>query len=203
MKSSGLIAIFLCSCLFSSTQTKAQKTMKEGWTSLVQSVSLSTEKEKKFQVKAMVKVVSEGEVTQSGAGVWARVDNKNDEDGFFENMMNTPIVSSTWQEYTNEGVFDENAESLKFGVLVYGNASFYFDNFKLMIENDEGEFIEQKINNPSFELQNGVEAISGWQEGIHPDKPFQAVDFMIQYTDVSTEGNKALLITNLFSALKP
>lgn len=99
------------------------------------------------------------------AGVWARVDNKNEEDGFFDNMSDRPVKSKEWKSYTVEGTIDENSKSLSFGGLCLYNGKFYFDKFELLIENTKGVFEPLTILNSGFEtvVKNGE--IPKWSLG--------------------------------------
>ncbi len=56
--------------------------------------------------------------------------------GFFDNMSDRPNKkNSNWKTYSIKGNLDSNAERLIFGGICYGNGNFYFDDFKLFIEN--------------------------------------------------------------------
>ncbi|TDW50348.1 hypothetical protein EV144_102787 [Flavobacterium sp. 270] len=126
-------------CLFLSftlIQAQTQKVISSDWTSFNQTIDIQTKVKKKFKVIASVKL--ETTEPKSWAGVWARVDTKNEEEGFFDNMQDRPIKSKEWNSYTIEGTIDENSKSLSFGGLCLFNGKFYFDKFELLIENEKG-----------------------------------------------------------------
>jgi len=187
-------------CILNSTvyaQTKVKEVSKD-WTSFSQFLDIESKTEKKFKVTASVKVETDDE--QAWAGVWARVDNK-EERGFFDNMGDRPIKSNQWQEYTIEGVIDENAKRLNFGGLCLMNGKFYFDNYKLFIENDKGELEEVPINNASFESAVSESIIPEWSQGISKGKIERVKEFKISSTTDVVSGNSALLIEG--SGIKP
>jgi len=120
--------IILCLLNFTvSAQTEVIEVSRD-WTSFSQFLDIKSKAKKKFKVSASIKVETEDE--QAWAGLWARVDNK-EETGFFDNMGDRPVKINEWQSYTIEGFIDENAKRLNFGGLCLMNGKFYFDNYKL------------------------------------------------------------------------
>ena len=71
--------------------------------------------------------------------------------GFFYNMMDKPIRVKDWKIFSIEGKVDKYADFIVFGGLYSRRGIFYFDDFKLSIENSNGIFEEVKINNGNFE----------------------------------------------------
>lgn len=53
------------------------------WTSFCQTIEITTEKERAFELKGYIKAFTNDSTTDAGAGLWARVDTNNDERGFF------------------------------------------------------------------------------------------------------------------------
>ncbi|WP_235982727.1 DinB family protein [Kordia aestuariivivens] len=116
----------------------------------------------KFKLTASVKLV--GGDQSSWASIWARVDNKNDEDGFFDNMGDRPVLSDTWDTYEINGYIDEYSSSLNFGGICMYNGKFYFDDFKLYIENkNTGALEEVKLDNHDFEKKITDNNILDWK----------------------------------------
>lgn len=168
----------------------AQEQVSRDWTSFVQSVDISTDKEVKFKITASVKRVTDDNA--SGAFLWARIDTENDERGFFDNMSDRPIVKSEWETYTIEGNFNENGEKLYFGGYCSLNGNFYFDDFKLFIENSEGEFEEVEIHNSSFEEN----IMNGWEEGIgRTGSNVRVKEYTFSISDDASNRKKSLLIS--------
>lgn len=119
------ISFLLFICFISINNLYSQEL---NWTSFSQSIKMTTDTKLKFKLTASVKLV-DGDVS-SWASIWARVDNKNDEDGFFDNMGDRPVVSSTWATYEINGFIDEYSGSLNFGGICMYNGKFFFDDFK-------------------------------------------------------------------------
>lgn len=128
------------------------------------------------------------------AGVWARVDNKNEEDGFFDNMSDRPVKSKEWKSYTVEGTIDENSKSLSFGGLCLYNGKFYFDKFELLIENTKGVFEPLTILNSGFEtvVKNGE--IPKWSLGTRKNSEVKVKEYKITSDKSNVHGNYGLLI---------
>ncbi|MFW0736625.1 DinB family protein [Flavobacterium sp. T12S277] len=188
--------LLLCFVL---AHAQTQKTVSSDWTSFNQTIEIQSPVKKKFRVIASVKV--EATEPKSWAGVWARVDTKNDEDGFFDNMSDRPIKSNEWKSYTVEGTIDNNSKSLSFGGLCLNNGKFYFDKFELLIENDKGVFEPLAVLNSSFEapLKNGE--ISKWGLGISKDAYVKVKEYKITLDKSSTDGKNSLLLEG--SGIKP
>ena len=173
-------------------QAQTQKTISSDWTSFNQTIDIQTSVKKKFRVIAAVKV--ETDEPLAWAGVWARVDNKNEEDGFFDNMGDRPIKAKEWQSYTVEGTIDANTKSLSFGGLCLFNGKFYFDKFELQIENAKGVFEPLTILNSGFEttVKNGD--IPKWSFGTSKDKIVKVKEYKITSDKSSAEGNYSLML---------
>ena len=62
------------------------------------------------------------------AALWLRVDRPNQQMGFFDNMMDRPILSPTWAKYEINGEVSADAVGIAFGVmLIGGEGTVYFD----------------------------------------------------------------------------
>ncbi|WP_346882756.1 DUF664 domain-containing protein [uncultured Algibacter sp.] len=197
MKKSIFLILVLIICL----NIKAQevKTVSRDWTSFRQQLDIVSGKEKKFKVVASVKVETEDE--SAWAGVWARVDNKDSENGFFDNMRDRPIKSNVWKKYTIEGSFDSNAKQLNFGGICSSNGKFYFDNFKLFLENDKGDYAVVEIDNSSFEKEVIDGVIPRWSQGISKGEIVKVKEFKIKSNTDSVEGRLSIMIEG--SGIKP
>ena len=165
----------------------------QDWTAFHQSVDASFVKEKtRFRVKASVKVVSGDSV--AWAGVWARVDNKNGEGGFFDNMWDRRIRSNRWQTYTVEGEVDEHSDRIHFGGTVSSNGEFYFDDIEFLVQNHEGEFEAIALENAGFEANVVDGNAPNWRQGIQSNQPFKVREYHFSSSDDHTEGQHSLLI---------
>lgn len=187
---------FLCFVL---AQAQTQKTVSSDWTSFNQTIEIQSPVKKKFRVIASVKV--ESTEPQAWAGVWARVDTKNDEDGFFDNMRDRPVKSNEWKSYTVEGIIDKNSKSLSFGGLCLYNGKFYFDKFELQIENAKGVFEPLTVLNASFETPLKDGEIPKWDLGISKDAYVKVKEYKITLDKSSADGKNSLLFEG--SGIKP
>jgi hypothetical protein len=196
MKKFTSLLLFL-SFVFAGAQT--QKTISSDWTSFNQTIDIQTTSPKKFKVIASVKV--ESTEPKAWAGVWARVDTKNDEDGFFDNMRDRPVKSKEWQSYTVEGTIDKNSKSLSFGGLCLYNGKFYFDKFELLIENSKGVFEPLAVLNSSFEIPIKTDDIPKWGLGISKDAIVKVKEYKITLDKSSVDGKTSLLLEG--NGIKP
>lgn len=169
------------------------KEFSRNWTSFVQSNDASFLKKKvKFKVTASAKAIVDD--STSWAGIWVRVDNKNGEAGFFDNMSNRPIRSSEWQTYAVEGEMDENAEKINFGGLCMNNGKFYFDNFEFYVENDNGKLQKANVDNAGFEIPVVKNVIPKWSEGTSLLNPVRIKEFNFYAVSDKAQGNLSLLV---------
>ena len=185
--------ILFATLLFSIMVTaQSSVTVSREWTSFSQFLDIQSKTKKKFKVTASVKVETEDE--QAWAGVWARVDNSEGGMGFFDNMGDRPITSNKWQSYTVEGTIDKSSKRLNFGGLCLMNGKFYFDDYKLFIENDKGVLEEVPIDNASFETVVDNNVIPKWSQGVSKGKIVKVEEYNVTSTIDIAEGNSALLI---------
>lgn len=173
-------------------QSQVKETSAE-WTSFVRSIDVSfLSKELKFRLTARAKVKTEDE--SSFAGLWARVDNKNGEMGFFDNMGNRPIKATDWESYKIEGVINEKSDRLFFGGLVLYDGQFFFDDFQLEIEDENGEFKTVPLKNADFSARVVNNRIQEWVEGTNDSKPMRIKEYSISSYKDEGSNNNALLI---------
>lgn len=186
--------IRLCLLLFTglSVGMNAQKTVSRGWTSFTQSIEVQATQEVKFKLTGKIKVVSED--PNGEAGLWARVDNKNKETGFFDNMMDRPVTSDKWKTYTIKGTFDKEAKTLNIGGLCMQNGDFYFDELKLLIEDENRDFAEAPIQNASFDQSTEENPLSGWSSGISEGEQLKIKEYDSELTAETEDGAQGLLI---------
>lgn len=139
-----LISILL---LISATTVMAQNIPL--WGTIVNALPAQQYAGKKFRIEAAVKVTLIDK--DANAEIWVRVDRANKKMGFFNNMMDKPIQTAEWKVYTQSGKIDKDAEWLVFGGMYHKKGIFYFDDFKLFIENKEGTMEEVPLKNGGFE----------------------------------------------------
>ncbi len=183
------LLVFLLPYINSFSQTKE---ISRSWTSFSQSLDASFLKKKtKFKLSAWIKVSSNDSIAYSG--LFARVQNKDEETGFYGNMENEPVKVNEWRSYSVEGIMDERSKTIFFGGYCSSNGKFYFDNFEFYVENESGKLQKVEIGNASFEAPVTQNIISKWIEG-SASYPVRVKEFSIQSSDDRAEGNHSLLI---------
>lgn len=186
------IAFLLLFLTFASVKAQTQRIISSQWMAFRQTIDIQTPVKKKFRVIASAKVES----NDPGAwcGVFARVFNKDEEQGFADNMHDRPIKSKEWQSYTIEGTIDQNSKTLVFGGICELNGKFYFDKFQLFIENAKGVFEPVTILNSSFETLATNTDIPKWNLGNAKQKNVKVKEFKISSDKSSVDGKHSLLI---------
>lgn len=169
-----------------------QRVITNDWMAFRQTIDIQTPVKKKFRVIASAKV--ESDEPKAWSGVYVRIYNKNDEDGFFDNMSERPIKSKEWQSYTVEGTIDENSQTLVFGGVASYNGKFYFDKFQLFIENAKGVFEPVTILNSSFETPATNTDIPKWILGTVKQKNAKVKEYTISSDKSSVDGKLSLLL---------
>ena len=181
--------IFLCA-----TFTYAQP--REGsrnWTSFYQTIDASFVKKKtKFRLIGSAKVVTDD--STAWAGLWTYVVNKGEEEGFFENMRDRKIQTNEWHSFVIDGELDATADIIYFGGLCMYNGQFYFDDFKLFVENEHGKLETVVLENAGFEKEMMPNNMIAWTEGGYSGD-VRIKEFTLTTSDERAEGDHSLLIT--------
>lgn len=136
--------------LFYAANAQADK----DWGAFSQRVNAVNYQGKKFRIEAAVKVAAID--STADAEVWVRVDRPENKMGFFYNMMDKPIRSKEWKVYTVTGKIDKDAAWLNFGGLYHRKGIFYFDAFKLFIENKKDDWQQITLPDGSFENDSAI-----------------------------------------------
>lgn len=127
----------------------AGKAQPQDWGAFVQQMDATALRGKKFRLEAAVKVQTIDTAAQGE--IWVRVDRPNNKRGFFYNMMDKPIRLAQWKVYSIEGKVDKDAATFNFGGLYGRKGFFYFDDFKLFVENKSGAMEEVIVPEGNFE----------------------------------------------------
>jgi len=148
MRSKQLLLVLILStcCLALVQNTFAQDT----WASWSTAIPTKGYEGMNFKLQARVKSAVDDD--SAAAMLWARVD-KLQGMGFFDNMGNRPVRSTDWKTYTIAGNIDPSATQLAFGALVDMNGKFYFDDFKVEVEKEKGQWVT--IYSADFEKDMG------------------------------------------------
>jgi C-terminal processing protease CtpA/Prc len=116
---------------------------------LTQGIEARSFRGKKIKLKASVRTEVKGVGNQ--AQLWMRVDRASGTMGFFDNMSDRPILDDEWREYEIEGHVDDDAVMVFFGAILGGNGRAWFDEFQVLVLDEDGHWQSSKINNPGFE----------------------------------------------------
>lgn len=113
---------------------------------------------------------------------------------WMDNMFDRPVRDTSWKACVLEGTFERSAPFMGWGVLGFGNGSFYFDDFHLSVETEKGKWLDIPLANGNFELEN----LEPWQQtsmGI----PARALGASALLWEVNPfEGKKCLRVVNTF-----
>lgn len=182
-----LLLLFVCHYAGNSQQQA------KDWGAFMKKINVREFSGKKFRIEAAVKVTLID--TTADAELWVRVDRLNEKMGFFYNMMDKPIRSAEWKTYTINGKIAKDAQYLVFGGLYHRRGIFYYDNFKLFIEKEKGNFEEIKLIGNDFEIPKDS---LPKQWGYLKDRP--SIQISITEKDFF-EGSQGLMVDA--SAFKP
>ncbi|SEL14479.1 Subtilase family protein [Aquimarina amphilecti] len=168
------------------------KKVSRNWASFVQSIEIKTDKKTKFKLQGWVKVIGNEKDPNVKAGLWVRVDTKNNETAFFDNMSDRPITDNIWQQYEIVGELDQKADKLNFGGIVHYNGTFYFDDFKLYLEDENGNLKQVNIENGGFEKDDFS---NSWYKGIRINNEVVIKEFEYNLSADHKEGEQSIKIT--------
>jgi len=185
---------YLVPILLSSLGAGAQvREVTKDWTSFVQSIDASFEKNKiKFKVSASVKVITDD--PDGSASLWIHVLGKENKTLFFNNMNDRIITANEWRTYVIEGETTEAPTKILVGGLSQRNGKFYFDNFEVYIQDEHGDLRKVILNNADFEKLVIENKIPDWVEGVTIKHAERAKGYTFSSDPDRTIGNYSLLI---------
>ena len=156
----------------------------QNWYAFYNSIHIETKKNVTIRFSATIK--TENLVSHSQAALWIRIENKNAEIGYFDNMSNRPITSSEWTKISLSGNIDEDFNYIFFGGLCNNYGNFHFKDFRLEVESNNGEFYNIDLNNLNYNLlENNA---NGWKQGIGSE-PSKLIE---EYSILAYKENKSL-----------
>lgn len=168
------------------------RTIVSDWTSFTQAVNIEDKQNWNFRVTA--KIRKDNQDIGSNASLWCRIDNKDKSTGFFENQYYTKQATNEWKTYEIKGKVSASAQTINIGAFAQSNGSFYFDDFKLEVNDGKSKkWIEIPLENSGFE--EAITSSSHWFEGIDSQKKTHVKHFSISTSDIQPfSGKKSLLI---------
>ena len=93
---------------------------------LVQSFSAKAYRGRTVRFKAWLRV--EAQAPEDHVQMWLSVDRSNDQKGFFDNMSDRPIRSSSWISSEIQTRIDDDATFIKFGIMSVGRGRVWVDD---------------------------------------------------------------------------
>lgn len=184
--------VFIIFLLFYFGTFSQIRNIKSGWTAYTQAINIEDKQNWNFRIS--VKARKENNDNGSNCGIWCRIDNKDNTHGFFENQFYDTKVTHEWKTYEIKGSIDSTAQTLNIGAFAQDNGDFYFDDFKLEVNNGKSKkWINIPIKNSGFE--ENLTNQNHWFEGVISTKPTHAENFTIQTSENKPFiGKRALLI---------
>jgi hypothetical protein len=116
---------------------------------LTQTIDATPYLGREIKLKALVKL--DGKEYERRGYLWLRVDRKNNQMGFFDNMGNRPIRASIWKEFEITGKVAEDAAQIVFGGMTDSGERLWLDGFELLARDEKGRWKAVPIKNPGFE----------------------------------------------------
>ena len=109
-------------------------------------------------------------------------------------MSDRVITSPKWRTYVVEAELDKNIRKIYFGGLCDGNGKFYFDNFELLVQNNQGYYQKLPLPNASFEEKLVANTLSKWFEGVRASRKVRVKEYTLSSSTDKTDGKYSLLL---------
>lgn len=106
-------------CALLSRDKEATGEAQSAFGNLMQSFDAAPYRGKRVRFRAAVRLDAAPD-SSGRAQLWLRVDRKNDEMGFFDNMHDRPITAKEWRTYDIVGDVEKDAESINLGIMLFG-----------------------------------------------------------------------------------
>ena len=141
---------------------------------LMRIINATEHRKRKVKLTAQIRVEGEG----ARAMMWLRVDRKDKQMGFFDNMGDRPITNSTWTKAVIKGDVAADAEQLALGVMSFNGGTVFIDDMQLSFL---GEVVYQSESPPKElnerEVQNLAAAtrLLAYLRFFHPSDEAMAV----------------------------
>lgn len=150
MKFTHFISIVILS-LFSNT-IFSQELKSKFRVGLSQTVDISDYKNQKFKLTAFLRV-DKNNSKSSVIYIYGVTNNSENEfiKYFIDENAENLIKNNNWTKSTINGTFSEDATTLKLGAACMNNGTFYYDSFKLEVQDENENWKSIKIDNPEFE----------------------------------------------------
>jgi C-terminal processing protease CtpA/Prc len=149
----------------------------QGFGNLLQSIDAAAYRGKRVRFKAAVRA----EVAGFGnrAMLWLRVDRKNGEPGFFDNMADRPITAKEWRDYEIVGDVADDAAQIVLGLMLLGNGKAWLDavSFEVLGKAGEGNEAPRPLQGRGRENLVAFTRLLGYVRYFHPSDEAAAVNW--------------------------
>ena len=118
-------------------------------------------------------------LSSSKAQAWLRVDRPLGTTGFFDNMQDRPIRSSSWRRFEIIGDIADDAEYINLGLTLQGNGKAWFDDVQVGILGDGGIGNQPARELSQRQLQNliALTRLIGYVRFFHPTEAAKNTDW--------------------------
>ena len=131
----------------------------DGFVTLMQTMPAEAVRGKSIRLRGQVRASVQD--ASGTAALWLRVDRQTGGMGFFDNMDDRPIRDPEWREYRIEGSVSDDAATIAFGVMAFGQVvAADFDAVELAVRQPDGGWTPIPIRDAGFEL--AADATAGW-----------------------------------------
>lgn len=140
------LAMLLC-CNF---YVNAQELESRYYTYITQGVDVSAHENKPYKLSASIRK----EIFNGNEKVYLfmnLIDNSKEGGVLHSKSTQNQPVNEEWQTITIEGVIEPTAKTLAFGLMCINNGKFFFDDFKLEVQNKDETWEQVQLKNPGFE----------------------------------------------------
>ena len=156
------------------------------WAVFQQTITAAGLEGKKIRFSATIRVDAP---ENSFALLNIKVDRKDKQSGFSDNMEDRPVTDKEWKKYSIEGTIDKDADSIHIGGIGFGNGVFYFDDFMLEAETN-GTWALTPLLNSGFEsTEMAGQLPAGWKH------MFDNPDFSYRISPEGNSGKYSLAMT--------
>src|SRR5262249_14719037 len=98
---------------------------------LMQSFEAGPFRGKRVRLRAAIRAEVSGAGSQ--AMMWLRVDRKDGQPGFFDNMADRPVTAKEWRYYEIVGEVAADAETINLGLMLIGSGKAYLDDVSFTV----------------------------------------------------------------------
>ena len=142
------------------------------YTYLAQSIDVSTHQNKKFKLSASVRKDVSEKKKSTFLFLSIMEDSTSRNSLQYKTSGSKQLIKQKWSKFVIEGTIDATAKDFAFGLMCMDSGKIFFDDFKLEVQNEDGTWEQQKLENPDFEENyENIEPIWG-NEAIKSNKNF-------------------------------